>query len=104
MNFDNLSLLNFTPFRIANFAEKCGMRYAYAPVEDNKVLLVSSSWSTRNILEASLIEILSEQKYCKNNSLNLGDFFEDNHKLEFVYKDADAAYFAAHSKPQNTNV
>ena len=40
--FDKLSLINLKPVRMHPFAENCA-NYAYAPVDDDKVLLLSSS-------------------------------------------------------------
>lgn len=41
--FDKLSLLNLNPVKIAPFEEECGQYFAYAPVGDDKVLLLSTS-------------------------------------------------------------
>ena len=48
--FDKLSLINLKPIRMHPFAVNCGYRYAYAPVEDDKVLLLSESNNLRNLL------------------------------------------------------
>ena len=48
--FDKLSLINLKPIRMHPFAVNCGYRYAYAPVEDDKVLLISESNNLRNLL------------------------------------------------------
>jgi hypothetical protein len=40
--FDKLKLINLKPVRFYAFPENCGDIYAYAPFEDNQVLLLSS--------------------------------------------------------------
>jgi hypothetical protein len=48
--FDKLCLINLKPIRMHPFAVNCVTRYAYAPVGDDKVLLLSASDDSRNIL------------------------------------------------------
>ena len=60
--FDKLSLINLKPVRMHPFAENCGPRYAYAPVDDDKVLLMSSSFKSRNILQCDLIQTKGQRK------------------------------------------
>ena len=40
---DKLSLITLKPVKIYPFANNCGPKYAYAPVEEDKVLLISES-------------------------------------------------------------
>jgi hypothetical protein len=48
--FDKLSLINLKPIRMHPFAVNCGPRLAYAPIEDDKVLLLSASADSLNLL------------------------------------------------------
>ena len=48
--FDKLSLINLKPNRMHPFAVNCGLRLAYAPIEDDKVLLLSASLDSLNLL------------------------------------------------------
>ena len=48
--FDKLSLINLKPIRMHPFAVNCGYRLAYAPIEDDKVLLLSASADSLNLL------------------------------------------------------
>ena len=48
--FDKLSLINLKPIRMHPFAVNCGLRLAYAPIEDDKVLLLSASYISHNLL------------------------------------------------------
>ena len=48
--FDKLSLINLKPIRMHPFAVNCGFRFAYAPIEDDKVLLLSASADSLNLL------------------------------------------------------
>ena len=48
--FDKLSLVNLKPIRMHPFAVNCLDKYAYAQVEDDKVLLLSASNDSRNLL------------------------------------------------------
>ena len=48
--FDKLSLINLKPIRMHPFAVNCGLRLAYAPIEDDKVLLLSASVDSLNLL------------------------------------------------------
>ena len=41
--FEKLSLINLKPIRMHPFAENCGYRFAFAPVDDDKVILLSVS-------------------------------------------------------------
>jgi hypothetical protein len=41
--FDKLSLINLKPIRMNPFVDECGAYYAYAPIGDAKVLLLSAS-------------------------------------------------------------
>ena len=41
--FDKLSLINLKPIRMNSFADNCSNYYAYAPIGDAKVLLLSAS-------------------------------------------------------------
>ena len=54
--FDKLSLINLKPVKMHPFADNCGAKYAYAPVDDEKVLLMSSSFKSKNILLCDLIQ------------------------------------------------
>jgi hypothetical protein len=40
--FDKLSLINLKPIRMHPFTVNCYTRYAYSPIEDDKVLLLSA--------------------------------------------------------------
>ena len=40
---DKLSLITLKPVKIYPFANNCGRKYAYAPIGDDKVLLISKS-------------------------------------------------------------
>ena len=40
---DKLSLITLKPVKIYPFAINCGPKYAYAPVGDDKILLISKS-------------------------------------------------------------
>jgi hypothetical protein len=48
--FDKLSLINLKPIRMHPFAVNCGAKYAYAPIGDDKVLLLSASDGSHNFL------------------------------------------------------
>ena len=48
--FDKLSLINLKPIRMHPFAVNCGPRLAYAPIEDDKVLLLSASEDSCDVL------------------------------------------------------
>ena len=48
--FDKLSLINLKPIRMHPFAVNCGPTLAYAPIEDDKVLLLSASADSLNLL------------------------------------------------------
>jgi hypothetical protein len=54
--FDKLSLIDLKPLRMQPFAESCGFRNAYAPVDSEKVLLISSSHKSKNFLNCELIQ------------------------------------------------
>ena len=44
---DKLNLITLKPVKIYPFAKNCGLKYAYAPVGDDKVLLISKSENSR---------------------------------------------------------
>ena len=48
--FDKLSLINLKPIRMHPFAVNCGGRLAYAPIDVDKVLLLSASADSLNLL------------------------------------------------------
>jgi hypothetical protein len=48
--FDKLSLINLKSVRMHPFADNCGHKYAHSAVDDDKVLLLSSSIKSKNIL------------------------------------------------------
>jgi hypothetical protein len=54
--FDKLSLINLKSVRMHPFAENCADKFAYSPVDDDKVLLLSSSFYSSNILLCDLIQ------------------------------------------------
>jgi hypothetical protein len=95
--FDKLSLLNLTPVKIVSFVDNCGALRAFAPVGDDKVLLLSASEDSRNKLQAALIATKLDRDPLANQSFDLREFLDDNHALELLLKDHNTAYFAAHS-------
>jgi hypothetical protein len=78
------------------FAENCA-NYAYAPVDDDKVILMSSSNKSRNILQFDLIQTKGQRKLLEQQQINLGEYLDNNHKLGLVLKDGNVSYFAAFS-------
>jgi hypothetical protein len=80
------------------FAENCGPRFSYAPVDDDKVLLLSSSNKSRNQLQCDLFETKGQRKLLEQQKIDLAAFLESNHKLNLVLKDGNVSYFAAFSK------
>ena len=95
--FDKLSLINLKPVRMHPFAESCANRYAYAPVDDDKVLLLSSSSESKNLLQCDLIKTKGQRKLLEQQQINLGEYLESNHELGLVLKDGNVSYFAAFS-------
>ena len=79
------------------FADGCGDRYAYALVDDDKVLLMSSSNKSRNILQCDLIQTEGQRKLLEQQQINLGEYLDNNHKLGLVLKDGNVSYFTAFS-------
>ena len=80
------------------FAENCANRYAYAPVDDEKVLLLSSSFDSTNILQCDLIQTKGQHKLLEQQQINLVECLDNNHGLGLVLKDQNVSYFAAFSK------
>ena len=80
------------------FAENCEYRIAYAPVDDDKVLLISS-YESRNILQFDLIQTKGQRKLLEKQRINIGEYLDNNHMLGLVLKDGNISYFAAFSKP-----
>ena len=81
------------------FTENCGFRYAYSAVDDDKVLLLSSSIKSKNILQCDLIETKGQRKLLEQQQIDLKEYLDSNHALSLVLKDGNASYFAAFSKP-----
>jgi hypothetical protein len=96
--FDKLSLINLKPVRMHPFAENCGPRFTYAPVDDDKVLLLSSSNQSTKTLQCDLIKTKGQRKLLKKQQINLGEYLNSNHKLGLVLKDGNVSYFAAFSE------
>ena len=69
--FDKLSLINLKPVRMHPFADICNSAYAYAPVDDGKVLLLSSSFKSKNILQCDLIQTKGQRKLLEQQQINL---------------------------------
>ena len=82
--FDKLSLINLKPVRMHPFAENCGPRFAYAPVDDDKVLLLSTSNKSRNKLQCDLIQTKGQRKLLEQQKIDLGEYLDSNHKLNLV--------------------
>ena len=95
--FDKLILINLKSVRMHPFAENCGFRYAYSAVDDDKVLLLSSSIKSKNILQCDLIETRGQRKLLEQQQIDLKEYLDDNHKLGLVLKDGNVSYFAAFS-------
>jgi len=53
---DSFGLINFVPIRMHRFADNCNNYHAYAPIEDDKTLLLSASWKSNHVLEAVVIK------------------------------------------------
>ena len=60
--FEKLNLLTLKPIKIHPFADDCRFYYAYAPVGDDKALLLSASQSQPNQLQADLIQTKGKRK------------------------------------------
>ena len=97
--FDKLSLINLKPVRMHPFADNCAARYAYAPVDDDKVLLLSVSSKSGNILQCDLIQTEGQHKLLEQQQIDLKEHLHSNHMLGLVLKDGNVSYFAAFSKP-----
>ena len=96
--FDKLSLINLKPVRMHPFADYCNnYEYAYALIDDDKVLLMSSSNKSRNILQCDLFKTKGQRKLLEQQQINLGEYLESNHELGLVLKDGNVSYFAAFS-------
>ena len=80
------------------FAENCANKYAYSVVDDDKVLLLSSSIDSKNILQCDLIETRGQRKLLEQQQIDLKEYLDDNHKLSLVLKDGNVSYFASLSE------
>ena len=74
--FDKLSLINLKPIRMNPFVDYCGPLYAYAPIANAKVLLISASFNQKNILQCDLIETKGQRKLLEQQKLDLGEELE----------------------------
>ena len=81
------------------FAAIFGFRNAYAPVDVDKVLLLSSSHKSKNFLKCELIQTKRQFELLGKQNIDLGEYLDSNHDLSLVLKDGNVTYFAAFSKP-----
>ena len=65
------------------FVDECDV-YAYAPIGDAKVLLLSASYDKKKILYCDLIETKGQRKLLEQQKLDLGEELELNHMLGVV--------------------
>ncbi len=70
--FNKLSLINLKPIRMHPFVKNCDYN-AYAPVDDDKVLLLSSSSESKNLLQCDLIKTKGQRKLLEQQQINLGE-------------------------------
>ena len=96
--FNKLSLIDLKPLRMYLFPTNCGDCFAYTPVDNENVLLISSSVDSKNRLQCNLIKKKGLNKLLEKQTIDLGGYLEENHKLGLVLKDGNVSYFAAFSK------
>jgi hypothetical protein len=53
--FERLNLIAMKPVRIYPFAKNCGFYCAFAPIGDEKVLLMSTSKNQKQVLQVELV-------------------------------------------------
>ena len=82
--FDGINLVNIVPVRIHPFADDCEGRFAYAPVGEDKVLLLSVAKKRLDILRIDLIKTKGQRKLLLREELNLGIYLDQNHWLDLV--------------------
>ena len=70
------------------FADCCA-NHEYAQVDDDKVLLMSSSFLSKNQLQCDLIRTKGQRKLLEQQQIDIGEYFDGNHQLGLVLKDGN---------------